>query len=73
MAMPEVYDLSDISAHVRAVVDLEDGNEWSLSRMRGGGTKTVNEILAAAARVGVRMGPPTRQFPWQLNPERWRR
>ncbi|MEO8379996.1 MAG: hypothetical protein ABI779_10075 [Acidobacteriota bacterium] len=56
---------------VRAVVDLEDWNEWSLGCVRGGGTKTVAEILDAAARAGVRMGPPTHQFPHELNPHRW--
>jgi hypothetical protein len=57
---------------VRTVVDLEDWNEWSLSGLRGGGRKTVNEILTAAARAGVRMARPVRQMPWQLNPYRWR-
>jgi hypothetical protein len=58
---------------IRTVVDLEDWNEWSLGAHRGGGKKTVAEILAAADRAGVRMGPPTRQFPHHLNPHRWRR
>jgi hypothetical protein len=58
-------------ANIRTVVDLEDWNEWSLGCVRGGGTKTVAEILDAAARAGVRMGPPTHQFPHELNPHRW--
>jgi hypothetical protein len=59
-------------AGVQTVVDLEDWNEWSLAALHGGGKKTVAEILAAAASAGVRTGPPTRQFPWELNPGRWR-
>jgi len=60
-------------AGIRTVADLEDWNDWSLGAVRGSGRKTLNEILAAAARAEVRMGPPTRQMPWQLNPQRWRR
>ena len=58
-------------AGIRTVVDLEDWNEWSLTRIWRGGPKTVSEILSAAARAGVRMGPPTRQYPHELNPHRW--
>ena len=57
-------------AGVRTVVDLEDWNEWSLSSLKGGGPKTVAEILAAAAR-GHSHGAADSSRPSELNPHRW--
>lgn len=58
---------------IRIAVDLEDWNAWSLGGFKGGGKKTVQEILDAAAAAGVPVAPPGYKMPWQLNPARWRR
>lgn len=58
---------------IRTVADLQDWNEWSLRGFRGGGRKTVQEITDAAARAGIPVAPPAREYPWQLNPACWPR
>jgi DNA-directed RNA polymerase alpha subunit len=58
---------------IRTVADLQDWNERSLRGFRGGGRKTVQEIIDAAARAGIPVAPPAREYPWQLNPARWPR
>jgi hypothetical protein len=62
------------AADIQTIVDLEDLNEWSLSSKRGIGAKTLHENRDRGEKyAGIRLGPATRQFPWDLNPRRWRR
>jgi hypothetical protein len=61
------------SLDIRIAADLEDWNIWSLGRFKGGGKKTVQEIVDAAAEAGVPLAQPGYDLPWQLNPARWRR
>jgi hypothetical protein len=58
---------------IRTAVDLEDWSERALGMFKGGGRKTVQEIIDAAAAAGVPLAPPSNKYPWQLNPTRWRR
>jgi hypothetical protein len=58
---------------IRIAAELEDWNAWSLGGFKGGGKKTVQEIVDAAAAAGVPLGPAGYKLPWQLNPVRWRR
>lgn len=58
--------------NIHTAIDLEDWNAWSLSRFRGGGMKTVEEIITAATRAGVPLATQHR-YPSQLNPARWGR
>lgn len=58
---------------IRIAADLEDWNTSSLGTFRGGGDKTVQEIVDAAGAAGVALAPPGPHLPWELNPSRWRR
>jgi hypothetical protein len=58
---------------IRTAAELEDWTERALGMFKGGGKKTVQEIVDAAAATGVPLAPPSSKYPWQRNPARWRR
>lgn len=59
-------------AGIRTVADLEDWTPFALRSLRGLGTGTLKEILGAISAAGIRIGPDTREYPWQRNPARWK-
>jgi len=61
------------SCDIRIAADLEDWNARSLGMYKGGGKKTVQEIVDAAAAANVPLAPLDLSYPWQRNPARWRR
>jgi hypothetical protein len=57
-------------AGIVTATDLRDWSERALGMIKGAGTQTVAEIVAAARKAKIPLAPD-RTYPWQIRPGRW--